>query len=431
MSVELQRGPETLAEPTEARFTMRALLIVMAVVAVLAALAGPIVRGLQPETRFRLLSLWSVWLLASVAWLGYLAYQRREAERLVGQAQIRLPLFDETLPAATPARRWWNVVLTGFFALLMMCSFSLFVADPSSGRVSRDLVINFVLIGCGVIYWTARTVTSVWWRTNVRFGERGILWDRRAMVWDHIVSWAWNARSPDILEIHGIDQVNRDMTLRVSVAADQREPAEALLRLHVLPKPAVEIKVPMSALARAPLSVAAHDPRFLKYLGLVLLVPVAMFIGAHFFSAGFTGIREFDQTVVLGLCLGPLAERLWHRQGTAQVGTPIVRLMTSRQWLVALATSLAAGGAYWIGKTLGPTSEYFAYASGIAFGALVGATIGPCAEAIRHTSEWDFHTRAVLALEGGSIAEVGRAERQARVGARLAASRSESAAGAA
>src|SRR4051812_6502628 len=102
---------------TDTRFSAPAMPIVNAADAALSAVLGPIVRSIDAKERMPLLATWGVWLAASIAWVGYLTHQRRQAERLVGGALLKLPLYDENVPQASSVRRWFNVVMALFFAL--------------------------------------------------------------------------------------------------------------------------------------------------------------------------------------------------------------------------------------------------------------------------------------------------------------------------
>jgi hypothetical protein len=225
------------------------------------------------------------------------------------------------------------------------------------------------------VWWTARSITSIWWRNNVRFGERGILWDRKALVWDHIVSWVWDARRKDILDIRGVDQFNRDMDVRVRVPESLRNEIESLVQSRVVPNSAVDIQMPGNMLARAPLSVAIRDRRFLKTIGFILLVFLGMILSGSLFSAGFTGIREFDGSIGFGLIGFSIARGRWRASRAALAGVPIVRLRSTRKWGLATMFLVAMGTTYWIGITFGGTSESIAYASGLGFGALASVAV--------------------------------------------------------
>jgi hypothetical protein len=101
---------------TEAQFTIRAMLIAMSILAIVAALVGPLVRRLQPDAQFRLLVAWGIWLAVCVGWNGYRAKRRWDAERLAGESLLRLTMFDDrvtNMSSSRPAKRRSNVEDSG------------------------------------------------------------------------------------------------------------------------------------------------------------------------------------------------------------------------------------------------------------------------------------------------------------------------------
>src|SRR5436189_5920711 len=98
---------------TEAQFTIRSMLIAMSIVAIVAALAGPLVRRLQPDAQFRLLVAWGIWLAACVGWNGYRAKRRFDAERLAGESLLRLPMFDDKVTNMSRFRLGLNIAAIG------------------------------------------------------------------------------------------------------------------------------------------------------------------------------------------------------------------------------------------------------------------------------------------------------------------------------
>jgi hypothetical protein len=373
MSGELQRGPETLAEPTEARFTIRALFIAMAIVAILAALVGPIVRHLSAEVQTRLLLLWGGWSLVAVAWLGYLAFQRRESERLAGNTLLRLPMFDEQLPYAGPYRRRLNIALMGLFTLFMIFGMSESAVVPPSVPFSPYVLFNFGFMGIWCVWWISRVVTSFWWRKEVRFAERGILWDRRVMFWDHVTKWCWDTNRPDFVEVSGIDQHQRDMSLKILVPTEHRSALATLIENRIVEKPNVPIVDPYARFKRESLTPAERDARITKNLVRSLPAIAFVLVAIWFFHAGLSGIREFDESIVFGLLLTPIGQPLLRWRRVSQAGPPIIRLTTGARWLPALVLAGAAYGVYCAARTWGPTSASIGYMGGFLFGALVGA----------------------------------------------------------
>jgi hypothetical protein len=235
----------------------------------------------------------------------------------------------------------------------------------------------------------------MWWRTNVRFGERGILWDRRALMWDHIVSSDWDARRSDILDIRGVDQFNRDMDLRVRVPEGLRHEVELLVESRVVRNSAVEVQMPGNMLARAPISDAIREPRFLKVLGFYLLIFLGMILTPYLFSSGFTGIREFDEAILYGFAGFGIARANWRVGPVALAGVPVARLQISRRLWLALVLLLPMGITYWIGKTFGGTAAYVGYASGLGLGALASVAVDCLVEWL-WKSPFDLRSNGIL-----------------------------------
>jgi hypothetical protein len=387
MSDDNRQPAESIVEPTEAQFSIRALFVMMAIVAVLAAIAGAIVRHVEPGTRTRLLAAWGLWLLGSVIWLGIAARQRHAAEKLAGRALLRIPLFDERVPVTSVARRRSNMALSAFFALLMLAFFSGLVADAKSPAVGPIRAFwSLTALGAVSVFWVSRLATSLWWRNNVRFGEFGVLWDRRVMLWDHMVQCDYKENAPNQLQISGIDQNNIDMHLGVVVPPESREAMHAILQSKFVARPEVDIKPPMAALGTMPLSVAVRDKRFLKYIGFILFFMVFGIVGSVLFRGGFTGIREFDQSIFVGLigmslCLA-LLRKVTQPPGVDSIGPPLVRITSSRNWFMAIAAAAAACSLYWIGRTFGVTSELVSYVTGFTFGGMASIFIQAV---VRHT----------------------------------------------
>src|SRR5262245_24603473 len=92
MSEDAQAVPNTLPEPTDARFSMRAMLIATGVVSLSAAIAGKLLQHYPRDTQTKLFALWFAWLFAVVGVTGAQFWMRRRAEALAGRTQLRLPL---------------------------------------------------------------------------------------------------------------------------------------------------------------------------------------------------------------------------------------------------------------------------------------------------------------------------------------------------
>ena len=199
------------------------------------------------------------------------------------------------------------------------------------------------------------------------------------MLWDHIVQCDYKEAAPNQLQISGIDQNNVDMHLGVVIPLESRDTLQAILQSKFVAKPEVDIKSPMAALGTMPLSVAVRDKRFLKYIGLILFFMVFGIVGSVLFRGGFTGTREFDQSIFPGLIgtslLLALLRKLTQPAGADSIGPPLVRITSSRNWFTALAAAAAAWGVHWIGTTFGVTSVPVSYVAGFAFGGMASIFI--------------------------------------------------------
>jgi hypothetical protein len=367
-----------LPEPTEARFRIRSLFVAMAVVAVATAAVGPLVRQLPATAQSWLLVAWAVWLAAAIASLGILARKRQEAEKLAGPALLQVPCFHENDPFASPQRRRFKIIGSGLAAIFMMLLFSTAIIHQASGLPWIQDAFLTGLFGVGSLVWAVSIVVNFWWRKAVRFCERGILWDRKYLRWDHVVDAEWYAHDSALskvsLQIKGIDQQNVDTTLNIGVPPDQHEVIQVILDLHVVQRPAVEFKQPAGELGTIPLSAAVRDPRFPRYVASIILTIVIALAVSHFFTARVTGNSEFDQSVFLGVFVGAFViSWYWRRSGT-KAGAPLVRLSGRRSWWEFSVFAALAAVLYTIGSKLGWYSSTVSYTTGIGAGTMASMT---------------------------------------------------------
>jgi hypothetical protein len=304
----------------------------------------------------------------TVLWISFAARRRFHAEKLAGRALLRVPMFDERLPQASPFRRWLNIVLGSFMALIMLAAISFSVVEGNVAGNPRTLMVNTIFMGMACGFWISNIVLPFWWRNNLRFGEFGILWDRRVVMWDHLVEYDWKASMPRLLELKGIDRNNMDVVWRVAVQDDQLVAVQNILEAKFQEKPGVEILAPMGELGSTPLSLAVRDRRFPTYIGMIVLWMVGFGIFMYYVQTGFTGIREFDRSIFWGFILsGFLSPRLWRSQ-IPQVGAPLVHLSARRTWVRAPLFAFAAAAFYFVGTRFGLLAEWIGYGSGFGFG---------------------------------------------------------------
>ncbi len=85
MSSPSPENPLQTIEPSDARISLGTLLGAMTAVAIVAAIAGTIVRYVAADTRERLVTFWGVWLAGSIVFAVFAIQQRRTAEQCAGR----------------------------------------------------------------------------------------------------------------------------------------------------------------------------------------------------------------------------------------------------------------------------------------------------------------------------------------------------------
>lgn len=353
-----------LPEPTDARFSIRAGLIVMAVVAGVAALVGPLVRRLDSTTQVRLLAAWSIWMTAALLWVGYLVYRRARVEKLAGRTLLRLPMFDERVATGSPTRRWVNVIASLFMCVMVLLLFSETAVQPRPGRSGGEFV-SFCFLSMLSIFWLGRAVAIAWWRRSIRLCEAGLLWDHSLLQWDHLLEHSWNEHDAGVLVVRGTDQKGAEAVWRVPVPASELGHVQALFDARAS-RPSIPAGLPLTHLGSIPLSVAVRDANFFKVIGRIVFGIVAL-IGYVMLLRAVPVSSEFSYAVFFGL-IGSAVLGMRGRGGLKQSGRPLVRLLARRRWGTIGAFVAAAAMCYYVGFAYGWISEALNYAMGAAFG---------------------------------------------------------------
>ncbi len=352
MSNDANPLPATLPEPTDARFSMRAMLMAMALVAALAATIGPLVRRLEPDTQIRLLTLWGLWLFTGFIWIGGMARRRAEAEKLAGRTLLRLPMFDENVINVTPARRRLDIALAIAASLFMMFPINLFVVAPGSTRSYFELMLTSGIQVVISVFWFGRAVAMLWWRKHVRLCEFGILWDQRLFRWDHLIDHQWVSSDAGVLVVRGLDQRGNEGTLRISIPLAHRAVAQTLV----------------DAKASTP-SVAGRNEDS-TYVLRTILVVVLWVAGFMILSTYAPMTDNFRQAMLLGSLASFLVSMRW-RSKTSLPGSPLVRLTVQHHWLRTLIAAAVASGLYYVGFHYGWMSGWVESSCGFGFGVFV------------------------------------------------------------
>jgi hypothetical protein len=350
-------------EPTEARFNMRALLIAMGVVALIAALVGPLVRRLDPEAQTRLLTYWGVVLTANVAWIGWQAKVRRDSEKLVGRTLVRLAMYDERVSQGASGRRTYGLVGAVFVAVMTIFCTSTMAIDPTPPTEAW----HYFFLGLAAVWWLSMVVFMLWWRKDVRIGEHGALWDRRALLWDYLLEWRWSSDEPNILELKGIDQHNADFSLKVPVPTKHRPAVQAILDRNAIPRSKLARALSLREFSVLPLSQVARKFDISKVVGIIVVTAGAI-VFAMSYVGGFTGIGEFDRSAFVGWIACGFSKSWRWRVVARCAGTPLVRLTGAINWREFAAFVIAAIVLFVLGTRLRLSGPLIAYATGFGVG---------------------------------------------------------------
>jgi hypothetical protein len=329
----------------------------MAVVALLAAIVGPLVRGLEPSQQVRLLATWALWLAATLASIAFQARRRFAAERLAGATLLRLPMFDPKIGTATPARWWFHLFSCAFGLILALFFVSLAVVRPTRNADWSDYLFQYGFFGFASVWCAALTVTLFWWRSAIRFCEHGILWDGRLVRWGYVIQQRWSESAQSVLEIKGIDQRNVELTWKIPVPAEKRHLVESLLAENMpenMPAPSAPSIV---ELGHIPLSKAVKSPHFPRYLvGTLIRIPafIALFV---LIARNPTGVREFDGMIFPGFLLVAFLPVVRRKFFDKDAGPPLVRITGRRGWLGLIVFAAIAVAIFQVGSYLGSASS--------------------------------------------------------------------------
>jgi hypothetical protein len=357
---------------TEAQFTIRSMLIAMSIIAILAALVGPLVRRLPPDAQFRLLVAWGIWLAACVGWNGYRAKRRWDAERLAGESLLRLPMFDDKVTNMSRFRLGLNIAAIGLLTLFGLFVTSAMIAKSTSVSFTSQL-FPFAMMTFWSVAGISQIVAMLWWRNNVRFCKNGIIWDRQVVLWDHLIEAKWDLSGPTSLEVKGIDQQNVDRTWKIPVPAERRDDVQAILDQSIVVRPSLPVGSLAYELGRIPISKAIRHPQLFQYAK-SLLFSVLAFCGAFYvIRNGVTGIAEFDRTIIVGIFLAAISAAWRWRWSGKKAGRPLIRLSGWRDWRRLVPIAATAAIFYYLGNTVSWSVPGLAYIAGAGFGCVIAS----------------------------------------------------------
>jgi hypothetical protein len=216
-------------DETEVRFSIRALLIVTACVAVGTTALGAFLRQFPKEAQLRLLLYWGLLAITVIALILHHARRRRNSERQAGRTHFVLTRHSYFLPQS--AR--WAAIIPGTLLLLVPPVYWVFgsflIAENKPGAWSNAFnwpaIYSVAMCGSGL--------TLLWWR-RIKLTENGVLLRNRFIPWGDCTRWYWDACNKHVIVI----QMKTPARMAARTSPEDRDAIESLLRYEVAERPA-------------------------------------------------------------------------------------------------------------------------------------------------------------------------------------------------
>jgi hypothetical protein len=216
-------------DATEVRFSIRALLIVTACVAVGTTALGAFLRQFPKEAQLRLLLYWGLLAIILIMLILYHAWRRRTSERQAGRTHFVLTRYNYFLPRSVR----WATIIPGTLLLLVAPLYwaygSFSVAENKPGAWSNAFnwpaIYSVAMCGSGL--------TLLWWR-RVKLTENGVLIRNRFVPWGNCTRWYWDACNKHVIVI----QMKTPTRMAARTSPEDRDGIESLLRYEVAERPA-------------------------------------------------------------------------------------------------------------------------------------------------------------------------------------------------
>lgn len=188
----------SVRQATAVRFSLRGVLIAIAVVGVFCAAVAPTVRGWSGADRIAFLSVWGPAILGWAGALGISIWLRIKAEQRAGAVLLSLQLHRPRLTLVM-----WIAVAMAEFAILSDLAFNaphisrLRASIAAHGRTSYPNAAPPGAIALGAVL--SLPTILLWWRGNrIDFCEHGILTLVRCTPWP-VVDYEWLLSEPRLL----------------------------------------------------------------------------------------------------------------------------------------------------------------------------------------------------------------------------------------
>jgi hypothetical protein len=218
---------EASVDATEVRFSIRALLVATAYVAIGTTALGAFLRRFPPEAQVRLFLYWGLLALIFISLILYHARRRQIAERRAGRVLFSLVPHSYLLPRN--AR--WATVAAGLLLLIaaplawVLGSFA--VAKTKIADWISVIDLPAVGIAAANIGASGTGLTILWWR-RVKFATNGVLIRNRFIAWKNYPRWYWDAFNNNVVVLESTRSTANER-IAAKTNAEGRSAIEALL----------------------------------------------------------------------------------------------------------------------------------------------------------------------------------------------------------
>jgi hypothetical protein len=219
MKNDLNNAAQPLNQ-TEVRFSIRSLLVLMTVLAVIVSALGAFIRRFPPEARLRLSLYWAGLAALMLAMFIYTARKRYLAESQAGRVMFRLIPHSYMFPRAPS----WSYFLMGVgclaFAPTIWIFYSFWVGDVSTPAWQSVTNINVVY----ALMAAAAGFSYLWWR-RIIVAENGLIIRNIFVPWCECRSWYWDACNRKVAVV----RTNIQAMTAMKVPDEERDAITSLL----------------------------------------------------------------------------------------------------------------------------------------------------------------------------------------------------------
>jgi hypothetical protein len=340
--------PAAASEPTDVRFSIRALLVATIAVAVVAAALGPYFRGIPAGQRMQVAALWGLCLVATLLQVGRFSWKRYRLEIAAGRRIVSAPWGGTSTGHAGSL----GIYLGAGFAVGVGILNQLLVHQRMAATSTRfgqlfDFAFAPIISGTCIAFG----IGLVWWQRTAQFREHGLLYGLRYIPWTHVTHWKFANR---LLMVEGVDPRHIDFQLIMRVPADQVDSVEAVFSAK-LPTRLREIPLGTAGRSRPPFD--APRVEIQSTLRMTWRRAVIWTAG-YAVVVPFAVLRPWGTPPVaffIGLGAGWLiviANVAYQRRGCSEAGPVLVRLRERLRWWPAIAWIGLSVAAYYVTQRL-------------------------------------------------------------------------------